>query len=145
MAIFTKNQFASDCFVSFFERNAANELHPVFDLAAPVIKAYCDITNSRCFPFIPGLSREVTSKHDIQLLAREFFLCSAYIARCSFLAEHIAPLIGAYLPDMPAKQEAAYDAAVDNLRQDWAETAAFRGTQLLLVAKRGNTLVIDGL
>ena len=144
MPILTKERLANyGHFVDFLERGSEQELHLIAGLPEALLEVYCNVTNSY-LPFDPHLGGELTREYDIRLLARELFLWSAHIAQCRLDANDVSQLIDIYLPTKPV-EHSVYSAALNEMRQDLVETATFLGTQLLKVAKSGNTLVIDGI
>lgn len=143
MAVLTKEKLADyGPFVDFAERGTQQELRPILSLADTLLELYCSVTNSY-LPFDPHSGGEL-KKHEIRLLAREFFLWSAHIAQCRLDANDVSPLIDLYVPTKLV-EHSVYDAALNELRRDLVDTATFLATELLAVASADNTLIIDGL
>jgi hypothetical protein len=143
VAVLTKEKLSGyGPFVDFIEHNADGEAIAFLSLADTLLDVYCSVTNSY-LPFDPHLGGKLEG-HKLSLLAREFFLWSAHIAQCRMDAPDISSLLGLYLPAQQV-EHSEYQAAVDVLRNDLVDTAAFLGCKLVAIAAAKGKLVIDGI
>ncbi len=139
-----KKQARKGPFVTFYEQEECGNHRLILELSDELLTTYCEITNTY-LPFDSHSGGKLTRRQDIRLLAREFFGWATHLSYCRIFSPEIDGIADMYFPEKRAVNHQRYEAIIGIIREDMLDTAVFLGKELLKVAKRGNTLLIEGL